>query len=278
MIIRTISQLPKVDNDIEDTSLFELSKKVDEKYISKAANFGKIKQQIVGNAIEEVGVTYNLIDGKNVIDVSKIKETVDLLKSGDLSCNGNKTFFGNVDVVPGPTLDERKPYNVANVQYVDDALENISMYIGSKSNYTAAVTADSIVLNPEHILKLYFNDKAQVTNEVEIPKSGNLVMYGWLADNGNIDTATAWVALEGKVNESWIIIQLQPWILGNKHENLQYVGFNCPVAKGMKIRVATGFMLNYSNSTYQNRKNSLVKNIASEGINMTNAFLGYVIY
>ena len=42
MIIRTISQLPKVENDIEDTSLFELSKKVDEKFIEN------INKDIIG--------------------------------------------------------------------------------------------------------------------------------------------------------------------------------------------------------------------------------------
>lgn len=109
-------------------------------------------------------------------------------------------------------------------------------------------------------------------------------MYGWLADNGNVDPAAAWVALEAYSDSileggGWIIIAVQPWIQGNKHSNLQYVGFNVPVSKGMKIRVSTGFDLNYSNSTYQSRKNSLVKNInTASSMNITNSFIGYILY
>ena len=50
-------------------------------------------------------------------------------------------------------------------------------------------------------------------------------MYGWLADNGNVDPAAAWVAVEAYSDTileggGWIIVALQPWIQGTKHSNL----------------------------------------------------------
>lgn len=287
MIIRTISQLPRELEDIENDSLFELSKKVDDRYISKSVEFNTLQKQVAATAVEQTGITYGLIDGKNNIDVSKLKEVVDALKSGDLVCSGNKELNGDLSVIPGPTYTKDVPdadlYKVANVKYVQEAITNLNTFVGSKSNYTAGIAADGTIYNPEQMLKCYFDNDDMQTNEVKMTKTGNLVMYGWLADNGNVDTAAAWVALEGCIigennSETWLILQLQPWILGEKHENLQYVGFNCPVTEGMKIRVKTGFTLNYTNSTYQNRKNSLVKNNLIPGTNLTNAFLGYVIY
>ena len=47
----------------------------------------------------------------------------------------------------------------------------------------------------------------------------------------------------------------------------------------MKLRVTTGFDLNYTNSTYQQRKNSLVMNVNTQSMmNITNSFIGYVLY
>lgn len=34
---------------------------------------------------------------------------------------------------------------------------------------------------------------------VTVVKTGNLICYGWLADNGNVKAENAWVALFGEV-------------------------------------------------------------------------------
>lgn len=72
---------------------------------------------------------------------------------------------------------------------------------------------------------------------VECDKTGQLVVYGWLADGGGVLPQEAWVALYGKIANKnstgsdtvWTILQLQPWIVSERSKVIQYVGFNIPV-------------------------------------------------
>lgn len=49
--------------------------------------------------------------------------------------------------------------------------------------------------------------------------------YGWLSDKGDVPAQNAWVALCGylgaeaagdEVASKWVVLQLQPWIIGSK--------------------------------------------------------------
>ena len=58
-----------------------------------------------------------------------------------------------------------------------------------------------------------------------IRDTGNLVMWGWLADNGNVGAEYAWVGLFAKLKtegnndtQEDIPLQIQPWICG-KYSN-----------------------------------------------------------
>lgn len=99
---------------------------------------------------------------------------------------------------------------------------------------------------------------------------GHMTVYGWLADSGSVPPAKAWVALDGYVGNEWLHLQVQPWCIGEKHSQLQYVGFNLPVAASLSVRVSTGFEVNGQNSGMQNVDRSLTD--ASP-----NCFKGYVI-
>ena len=100
---------------------------------------------------------------------------------------------------------------------------------------------------------------------VDAPATGNMTIYGWLADNGNVAAAEAWVGLFGLVTigqngqeKKWVALQIQPWIIGTKSQALQYVGFNVPVKKGMRLKIMTGFPVNTKNSGFQDSsKNTL---------------------
>lgn len=110
------------------------------------------------------------------------------------------------------------------------------------------------------ILKaLYYNDADDnEENTLDIAETGNLVLNGWISDNGNVALGNAWVALQIKINKQWQTVQLQPWILGERHKQVQLVSFNLPIGGGSRIRVVTGFVLNESNSGLQITNNSIV--------------------
>mgnify|MGYP003370721930 FL=1 len=109
----------------------------------------------------------------------------------------------------------------------------------------------------QFILDQYSNQKA---GPVFAKHTGNLVVYGWLADNGNVAAQEAWVGLFGYVTigdiqsqrKRWVALQIQPWIIGQKSQALQYVGFNVPVKKNMQLKIMTGFPVNTMNSGFQN--------------------------
>lgn len=87
----------------------------------------------------------------------------------------------------------------------------------------------------------------------------------------------AWVGLyvQGtaeKVNNRWILAQMQPWPMTGNSQIMQYVCFTVPVNAGSKFKVMTGFPVNGSNSGLQYSVNSLLP-----GYNMPNTLVGYVI-
>ena len=106
----------------------------------------------------------------------------------------------------------------------------------------------------------YINDASE-TQKCTINETGNLVVTGWISDNGNIALGNAWVQLQIKKRDgTWLAVQMQPWILGERHKQVQLVSFNLPIAAGTTIRVVTGFTLNNTNSGFQLVNNALASN------------------
>ena len=110
--------------------------------------------------------------------------------------------------------------------------------------------------------------------------TGNLVCYGWLADNGNVKPGQAWVGLFGHVrcgtdsSSKWVALQIQPWIIGKYSSTSQYVGFNIPVKAGLHLKIKTGFEVNGNNSGLHGDRPTLM--FADAG-NMPNTFVGYIV-
>ena len=113
-----------------------------------------------------------------------------------------------------------------------------------------------------------------------IRDTGNLVMWGWLADNGNVDPEYAWVGLfaalkcenDNTAQTYDIPLSIQPWIRGQHASAMQYVGFNVPVRKGLRLKIKTGFPV-FGKGSAMNNDGSMT---FLDGW-IPNAFFGYVI-
>lgn len=82
--------------------------------------------------------------------------------------------------------------------------------------------------------------------------TGQLVVWGWLADNGEVPAEMAWVGLfaaikcEGQdATQTYDLpISIQPWIRGEHASEMQYISFNVPVKAGLRVKIKTGFAVN----------------------------------
>ena len=113
----------------------------------------------------------------------------------------------------------------------------------------------------------------------EMRDDGNLVVWGWLADNGNVAPEMAWVGLfapikyeGGDTTQVDVPVCIQPWIRGQYASTLQYVGFNIPVRKGLRLKIKTGFPVNNANSGFANPGT-----MTFVDRNIPNAFFGYIV-
>lgn len=112
----------------------------------------------------------------------------------------------------------------------------------------------------------------------EMADTGQLVVWGWLADNGNVAANHAWVGMfaqmkyEGGEDYVDLPISIHPWIRGQYASTLQYVSFTVPVKKGLRLKIKTGFPVSNDNSGFQNG-NTLT--FVDRWV--PNAFFGYII-
>lgn len=103
-------------------------------------------------------------------------------------------------------------------------------------------------------------------------------MYGWLADNGNVNPEECWVGVFAEIENADgtkrpTLLQMQPWIIGKNSQTMQYVGFSLPVRKGLALKVMTGFNVNGENSGFGNANSLMTSGVGS----MVNTFVGYII-
>lgn len=164
-----------------------------------------------------------------------------------------------------------------NITSIDSSIKNLTEVtpkwnIKQKTtNFISPNAIGKIIHNPSdrnHKFLLFNFDKDRKTKYTEsqiVPKTGNLFCYGWITAPKVIDPAEAWVGVEAKNNNNdWILISLQPWIIGNNSNVMQYVGFNCPVQQNTHIRITTGFTITDFSRSFSGR--GLVLNVESGGI------------
>lgn len=289
MIIRTISQLPKVQQNVflPDDSLFEVSvsriANSGQDYISKAVRYKQLADQLDSTIQNNIVNNFKLKDTSNKnINVQTLYNNVSTIQNGTCTFKGTKTFNDKVILknTNNNNFSNTSTSNdncAATIKAIKNALNGTSARIGQTNN----IKPVKFLFNNTNVTesKIAYLEVDNVKN-APLPYSGTLVLYGWLADTGVIDTAQCWVALEGQMSDnSWKILQLQPWILGSRHANMQYVSFNAAVAQSIKLRIEVGFELNYQSSSYQLRDNTLVDNTAVQlATNIGPAFIGSLYY
>ena len=282
MTIRTISQLPSCGEDTDLDALIEVSvprtstdPETPTGYVSKKQSFQNIKNKLEGDVKDDIIDAFKLKDGDDSnINVRDIKDRVVNLESGSMTISGEKTFTSApiVDNYEGQYGGSGADKKLVTLGYVKNTVIPGITYdrISPTSTYVAA-RGETGFINDGNLLKWSIDSGKQVSNTVEVKQTGNIVMYGILADNGNVDGRTAWVGLYGIIGGTNILISLQPWVIGQKSTIMQYVSFNLPVKSGLKLQIRTGFPVDGSNSMSQG------SNSAMYGLNSVNSFVGYVI-
>lgn len=293
MKIRTISQLEQVE-DLKDGTLFGVSTPVEDQtgaYISNSVLFSTIKGQIEQNVATEIASRYQLdASGGQPIDVSKLEERVETLESKECNIYGTKTFRTAPKIISAkeedladnnvPTVGQVKSLVLNNGDYITDEM----IVVGQPGNNARYTVFDRNFMH----WKIGENqtDSSEYIDTTGYPvgpkvctHTGNLVIYGWLADNGDVDPQDAWVGLYGCLHTNadddnerdWVLLQLQPWPLTAKSSVFQYVGFNVKVAKGMKLKIKTGFRVKGKNSGFQGGST------LTYWTNQPNSFVGYFL-
>ena len=255
--VTTISQLPSITKDrIASSSIFETGVKVttsdaaDNKFTSYKVSYGELSTLLSSNIDDVLYPKY---------EIERTKTRLTDLESNNMDIDGVKNFKS------APQIDGKTIVTTETVQsIIDDSMPGFIKSTSNKKEYTLS-WGDTT----SHSYDPY------ISQTTIIEKTGNLVIYGWMADNGDVAPAQAWVSLDGQIQNSqdWTILQLNPWSISTNSNKLQYISFNLPVAAGLKIRVRTGFPVNTNVSGSQNINKSLVT-----GNNISTGFKCYIIY
>ena len=253
--ITTISQLPAISKDkLASSSIFETGIKVstadanENKYSSYKVTYNELSDLLSSNIDSVLYPKYN---------IANTAERLTNLESNDLDIGGVKNFTTSA------MINNKEIATTEKVQMILN--ESMPGFISSKSKIVA------YSLNWGNSQSNSYDPYLSET--ITINQTGNLVIYGWMADTGNVAAAQAWISLDGFIQNNWEILQLKPWSTSNISNKLQYVNFNVPVANGLNIRIRTGFPVNTTISGAQNINRSLVT-----GNNISIGFKCYVIY
>lgn len=284
MLVRTISQLDNVTaSKLPMSSLIEISEDQGSgQYLSKNCRY----EQLTGYLNDDISASmtrqYNLSATADDINISNVTSAVNSLYKSDVTITGTKTFESAIETREAYHADSDT--QLPTVKDVKGIIDNSGIYI-AESTFSPKPFDDSNEFAREAEagengyvrLKFEHPNNLKQTDEAIVDTTGQLVMWGWLADNGNVPAELAWVRLEALVkvdsDEKWVPIQVQPWIQGTKSKILQYVGFNVNVHKGLKLKVRTGFDVNLENGAF-----STVGSMTYRSAGDTKCgFFGYII-
>ena len=298
MVVRTISQLPR-ETTLLDGTLFEIAQpKQDDssKFVSESIEFQTLRDTIGGDI--SAGIQETLQDGMDALSarVEKIEQ-------------GETELSGVVEFQNFPRTDRRE-YNPADYGSSLNVIPNMFMVRREIADGAGFVSTDgSVVADGDptdeqgsirfnrfsHGEKFYYwhidddgtdssqavrDDMSQTVDPYEtIRDTGVLVVWGWLADKGDVQAYQAWVAMMACIKpedagqvEKYYPVSVQPWIVGRYSSKLQYVGFTVPVAAGTRIKFKTGFKVAHVNSAFQQ-----AGTMTFLDVNIPNSFFGYVV-
>ena len=304
MKFRTTSQLPRmgIDDPLPQQSLVEISLPVDmegesPRYSSRAMTVGLLKDNLLSSFQDQLEQKYGLKDGDRSIRLSDVKNKMESTLSADTVFSGRKTFVDTVAYQQPKEIDALGNNELVAKVHVVEMSRDYGNFLSPKTTFVDSDpqnTTPNTAYDSENFMKWQFDQDGRdseqfildpYSNQRALPvfakHTGNLVVYGWLADNGNVAAQEAWVGLFGKVNignqdtqeKKWVALQIQPWIIGTKSQALQYVGFNVPVKKGMQLKIMTGFPVNVRNSGFQDPSYNTLTLLSNQPC----TFIGYIL-
>ena len=281
MNFRTISQLPSCDSII-DKDLIEVSKYYTNSvlslgmYDSYCMSARKFSENMVNSALAilsddstEFGYEHHQMwEWLNKIVVSgHIDLNGDINFTKDPTSNSVLSSFYDYDLRI-PNVESIKEFSmINNPLFIGDSASFNTSYFNVENNLTLS-SDEAPSVNGEKHNEYLFRITNTTSNIWKTTDSGVFSCYGWVdeATEGPPENVRRWIALEGKINGSWKILQLQP-VIPNLY--CSYVGFTFPVGKGLELRLRTGFKVGTNSNKYQSTQGSLTNHIA-------NAFIGGV--
>ena len=302
MNIRTISQLPPISeaeaqapamtNSLMEVSYYNRKAGTVNSYISKSITYDVLSTQLIEKDADKfLAERYNLINGDSVpYNIGYLSSQVDTLSTGN-NCiiTGTKRFDDKITL--NYDVEEGDDQCAVSKGYVDNNLKTVypglDSIIYSKSEQATPFNHQSNItqLTSEYLTATIENiggygvttDGESKEVELKVDNgNGQLVVFGWVTDNGAVLPAQAWIALEYKINNgNWQIVQLQPWILGTHHSrNMQYFSFSFPYQSQTPFRIITGFQVSLAHSGFQSQEHSLT---FTDTHGRANGLIAYVI-
>lgn len=291
LTFRTISDLPLLE-ELDDGSLFNVSVPGGETggtqtYTSMKVTFGSLRDAAISASILSTESILQIPEGTSL--KKDVLDPISGLLSGEAVLSGQKSFFERPTVLSSGT-DELSGNSLVTKDDVEGMIVDTAFCFSPDGKATASpnnsagyTTDDGNLLmwnidSGQRDSSLFIDGEGHRAGYVTCPESGMLVAYGWLADNGNLNPENCWAGLfspienaDGTVKD--ILVQVQPWIIGDKSQTLQYVGFTLPVRKGLKLKLMTGFNVNGNNSGFGNQNSLMTAKVGS----MVNTLIGYII-
>jgi len=303
MTIRTTSQLPAA-SAANDSQLIEVATPVggtSGAHVSQKLTVGKLRDSFDSTIKASAVAALSATDSSGaLINVRQLRADATSLMSGTRNIGGVKTFTSIPQIAATLAYQSSKPEQVVNQKRALELIQDNSMFVGPGYMVDADPGTDgspsTTAYRPE-FMYWHFDDFGTDSSQWSNPEAngrkteadgamcahtGWLTVYGWLADNGTVRPAQAWVGLFANVQvrdpddpsamrARWVPIQMQPWIIGQKSSERQYVGFNVPVRAGLRLKIKTGFPVNGDTGGFAEQGN------ASLALNQPNTFVGYII-
>lgn len=285
MNIRTISDLSEVAT-LGDDDLIEVSRSAgSNKFTSNKHKVGNLRAATAEQAVAKWSTEYKLprnFDLKNVTDYVQAFR-------GEVAVSSAKIVnFKHQPRLQSQPATNNDDLSLQTKKQVCDLIDKRAgsfvgpgMYVKCEPLNDQGNTQDYEyywkIEGGQYDSSLALDEEGFQMGPVQVKDTGWLVMYGWLASDENVLPQNAWVGLYGLFDddETWKLVQVQPWIMGRHSQQMQYVGFGLPVRAGGRFKVMTGFPVNGSVSGYQTYSHTLL--LTPQRGNIINSFVGYIV-
>lgn len=149
-----------------------------------------------------------------------------------------------------------------------DAVNGVDYLFQSKMRLTTRDSKGDVVSKSvmhdtsvdESLVQMKIDEGNRISNEWEVPATGNLVIWGWLDSSGVLNNKalpSCYCSIQAKIQNlggeaaQWETVAVQPVIPA---KTFTYVGFNLAVHQGLTIRVKTGFAVGAKSGQFSNEQ------------------------